>query len=68
MSQPEQKRNLFSYLDKIMGNEGIKTSNKIQISIDRETAIVLLGLGAGLIIFSHLIGIGRNLLIKKRQL
>lgn len=66
MSNTQDKNGLFSYLDQIMGEDGIKTNNKIQLSIDSQTAITLLALGAGLIIFSHAIGIGRDLLIKKK--
>lgn len=66
MSNTQNKYGLFSYLDKVMGEDGIKTNNKIQLSIDSQTAITLIALGAGLIIFSHAIGIGRDLLIKKK--
>lgn len=58
MSQNENKKNLFSYLDKVMGQDGIKTTNKIDISIDSQTAITILGIGIGLVIFSHAIGAG----------
>jgi hypothetical protein len=58
MSDEKQKPNLFSYLDKVMGTDGIKTSNKFEISVDSETALTLLGIGVGLIIFSHLLGAG----------
>jgi hypothetical protein len=63
MSNEVTKPNLFSYLDKVMGNDGIKTANKLEISVDRETAITLLGIGVGLVIFSHLLGAGINKVI-----
>ena len=63
MSNEATKPNLFSYLDKVMGNDGIKTTNKFEISVDRETAITLLGIGVGLVIFSHLLGAGINKVI-----
>jgi hypothetical protein len=63
MSNEVTKTNLFSYLDKVMGNDGIKTANKLEISVDRETAITLLGIGVGLVIFSHLLGAGINKVI-----
>ena len=63
MSNENQKPNLFGYLDKVMGQDGIKTSNKIALSVDRETAFTLLGIGVGLIIFSHLLGAGINKVI-----
>jgi hypothetical protein len=63
MSNEVTKPNLFSYLDKVMGNDGIKTANKLEISVDRETAITLLGIGVGLVIFSHLFGAGINKVI-----
>ena len=65
MEDKHEKKNLFTYLDRVMGNDGIKTTNKIQVSIDRQTAITLIALGAGLILFSHAIGIGRDVFIKK---
>lgn len=66
MSDTKEKKNLFSYLDKIMDSDGIKTSNKIQLSIDSQTAITLIALGAGLIVFSHALGVGRDLFIRKK--
>jgi hypothetical protein len=63
MSNEVTKPNLLSYLDKVMGNDGIKTANKLEISVDRETAITLLGIGVGLVIFSHLLGAGINKVI-----
>tara|TARA_R110002111_G_scaffold68624_1_gene111282 strand:- start:203 stop:397 length:195 start_codon:yes stop_codon:yes gene_type:complete len=63
MSNEVTKPSLFSYLDKVMGNDGIKTANKLEISVDRETAITLLGIGVGLVIFSHLLGAGINKVI-----
>ena len=56
MDDKANKPNLFSYLDKVMGKDGIKTSNKFEISVDAETALTLLGVGVGLVIFSHLLG------------
>jgi hypothetical protein len=66
MKEEENKRNLFSYLDKVMGQDGIKTSNKFDISVDSQTAMTLLGIGVGLVIFSHLLGAGVQLLIGKK--
>jgi len=63
MSNEKQPQNLFSYLDKVMGSDGIKTTNKFAISVDRETAFTLLGIGLGLVIFSHLLGVGINKVI-----
>lgn len=68
MSENQNKPNLFSYLDKVMGQDGIKTTNKIDISIDSETAMTVLGIGLGLVIFSHLLGTGIHLLIRKKSL
>ena len=67
MKETENKRNLFSYLDRVMGQDGIKTSNKIDISVDSQTAMTLLGIGVGLVIFSHLLGAGVQLLIRKNK-
>lgn len=64
MSKEVTKPTVFSYLDKVMGSDGIKTANKLEISVDRETAITLLGIGVGLVIFSHLLGVGINKVIK----
>lgn len=66
MSDNQNKKNLFTYLDKVMGNDGIKTSNQINISIDSQTAITLLGIGIGLVIFSHALGAGVKLLTKRK--
>ena len=63
MKEQESKPNLFSYLDRVMGQDGIKTTNKIDISVDSETAMTLLGIGVGLVIFSHLLGAGINALV-----
>lgn len=57
MSQEAPTKNLFSYLDNIMGKDGIKTTNKIEMSVDSETAVILFGIGAGLVVFSHLLGV-----------
>jgi len=67
MSENSNKRNLFSYLDKVMGKDGIKTTNKIDISVDSETALTLLGIGIGLVIFSHLLGTGLNALTREKS-
>ena len=66
MSQNE--KNLFSYLDKVMGQDGIKTTNKINISVDSQTAVTLLGIGIGLVIFSHAIGAGLRALSKSKSI
>lgn len=65
MSEQKQKPNLFNYLDRVMGKDGIKTSNKIAVSVDTETAFTLLGIGVGLVIFSHIVGAGVRALSKK---
>lgn len=66
MSQEAPKKNLFSYLDKVMGKDGIKTTNKLEMSIDSETAVVILGIGIGLVVFSHLLGAGVRAITPKR--
>ncbi len=66
MSNQENKQNLFGYLDRVLGNDGIKTSNKINISVDSQTAATLLGIGIGLVIFSHLLGAGIRALSRKK--
>lgn len=66
MSQNENKKNLFSYLDKVMGHDGIKTTNKINVSVDSQTAVTLFGIGIGLVIFSHAIGAGVRFLTKNK--
>lgn len=58
METTTNKKQLFTYLDKVMGRDGIKTSNKIEIKIDQPTAITLLALGVGLVVFNHLLRIG----------
>ena len=50
-----------------MGKDGIKTTNKIDISVDSETALTLLGIGIGLVIFSHLLGTGLNALTREKS-
>lgn len=66
MSDNQNKKNLFSYLDKVMGQDGIKTSNQINISVDSQTAVTLLGIGVGLVIFSHLLGTGLRMLTRTK--
>jgi len=68
MSQNGNKNNLFSYLDKVMGQDGIKTTNKIDISVDSQTALTLFGIGIGLVIFSHAIGTGLRALTKSKSI
>lgn len=68
MDDKKSKSNLHSYLDKLLDKDGIKTSNKIEISVDNETAVALLGIGIGLVIFSHLIGTGLKALMRKRTI
>ena len=66
MDASKEKPNLFSYLDKVLDSDGIKTSNKIAISVDTQTAVTLLGIGIGLVIFSHLLGTGLRALTRKK--
>jgi len=67
MDDPKNKPNLFSYLDKVLDSDGIKTSNKIEVKVDRETALTLLGIGFGLVVFSQLLGVGLRALTTKRR-
>jgi len=57
---PEQKEQstIYTYLDRITGADGIKTTNKIQVAIDINTAVTIVGIGLGLVVFSHLLGAG----------
>lgn len=65
--EAKDKPNLFSYLDKVLDSEGIKTSNKIAIKVEAETAITILGIGIGLVVFSHLLGVGLRALTTKKR-
>jgi len=58
MATENKKPNLFSYLDKVLDNDGIKTSNRIEVKVERETAVTILGIGMGLVVFSHFLGVG----------
>jgi hypothetical protein len=64
----EEKKNptLFSYLDRALGDEGIKTTSKFEVAIDAQTAITLGAIGVGLIVFNHLLGIGVRALLKSK--
>lgn len=63
MSSQSEEPNVFTYLDRITGSEGIKTSNQIDVAIDGKTAVTLFGIGIGLVVFSHLLGVGLRKLI-----
>jgi|GEM_PF-3207714 len=67
MAEKKENPTVFTYLDRIMGSDGIKTSNKIEFSMDRESALTLLGIGIGLVVFSHLLGAGIQALSKNKK-
>ena len=64
-NKPNQGQGINTYLDRIIGQDGIKTSNEIKLEIDTQTAITLVGVGVGLIVFNQLLGLGIRSLFQK---
>ena len=62
MSVTEEQPNVFTYLDRVTGTDGIKTTNKLDVSVDKQTKIFLVGLGLGLVVFSKLLSLGVEVL------
>jgi hypothetical protein len=64
MAEEQKNPSLFNYLDRALGDEGIRTTSKFDVTIDAKTAITLGAIGVGLIVFNHLLGIGVRAMLK----
>ena len=57
MVEGQEKDHWKTAVTSIFSKDGIKTDNKIDISVDQKTAITLATIGVGLIVFNHVLGI-----------
>jgi hypothetical protein len=66
MAEEMKNPSLFNYLDRALGDEGIKTTSKFDVTIDSKTAVTIGAIGMGLIVFNHLLGIGLSAVLKSK--
>jgi hypothetical protein len=66
MAEEMKNPSLCNYLDRALGDEGIKTKSKFDVTIDSKTAVTIGAIGIGLIVFNHLLGIGIKAVLKSK--